>query len=65
MRMASAPRMRPFSPATMHSVRRAHRRLLMASIVVAIVGGLVASLDPPGWGHALPALLISGPTLPL
>ena len=57
--------MRPFDPRPLRPMPRIPRRLLAASILIATVAVLFMRLIAPEWGHALPALMINGTTLPL
>ena len=38
---------------------------LSASVLIATIGLLITGIVAPEWGHALPALLIAGTTVPL
>lgn len=68
-----APRMRPFDGVSSRPseglssrpFRAMPSRLLTASILIATVVVLVARFVAPEWGHALPALLITGVALPV
>lgn len=56
--------MQPFDPAWLRTARTTPRRILAASILFATVV-ILARHVAPEWGHALPALLITGTTLSL
>jgi hypothetical protein len=57
--------MRPFDTPSLRPMRATPSRILAAAILIATVGILVVRLVAPEWGHALPALLITGAALPL
>ena len=61
----SAPRLRPFDPASRHRQPRLPGRVLATSILIAIVVAFAAKLVPVEWGHVLTGLVITGSNLPL
>ena len=61
----TAPRIRPFDPASRHPQPRLPSRVLARSILIATLIAFAVKLVPVEWGHVLTGLVITGSNLPL